>query len=275
VGPVALLLFGGGALVIGRLAWPWLWDLRRKPQGPPGPKPPMELPGNRQEAAQQNLAAIDQLLERIRDDVQRQALQQERLRVEAQLQRGDLVLVVFGSGSVGKTSLIRALLRQVVGEVGAAMGSTRSSSSYRLRLRGLSRGLVLVDTPGILEAGIAGQQREQLAREQAASADLLVLVVDGDLRAAEMEVFLALAALGKRLLLVLNKCDLRGEAEESRLLDLLRGRAAGQIAAEDVVPASASPQSVPMPGASLCRWSRRWSRCSAVSPACSTAMAKT
>jgi len=129
VGPVALLLFGGGALVIVRLAWPWLRDLGRKPIDQAGTKAAIEPPGNRQEAAQQNLAAIDQLLERIRDDVQRQALQQERLRVEAQLQRGDLVLVVFGSGSVGKTSLIRALLRQVVGEVGAAMGSTRASSS--------------------------------------------------------------------------------------------------------------------------------------------------
>ena len=248
VGPVALLLFGGGALVIGRLAWPWIRDLGRKPTGQAAAKPAIEPPGNRQEAAQQNLAAIDQLLERIRDDVQRQALQQERQRVEAQLQRGDLVLVVFGSGSVGKTSLIRALLRQVVGDVGAAMGSTRASSSYRLRLRGLSRGLVLVDTPGILEAGAAGQQREQLAREQAASADLLLLVVDGDLRAAEMEVFTALASLGKRLLLVLNKCDLRGDAEESQLLDLLRSRGAGRIAPEDVVPASASPQSVPLPG---------------------------
>ena len=248
VGPVALLLLGGGALVIGRLAWPWIRDLGRKPIDQAGSQAAIEPPGNRQEAAQQNLAAIDQLLERIRDDVQRQALQQERLRVEAQLQRGDLVLVVFGSGSVGKTSLIRALLRQVVGEVGAAMGSTRASSSYRLRLRGLSRGLVLVDTPGILEAGAAGQQREQLAREQAASADLLLLVVDGDLRAAEMEVFKALASLGKRLLLVLNKCDLRGEAEESQLLELLRNRGAGRIAPDDVVPASASPQSVPMPG---------------------------
>ena len=248
VGPVALLLFGGGALVIGRLAWPWIRDLRRKPTGPGGANPTIEPPSNRQEAAQQNLAAIDQLLERIRDDVQRQALQQERLRVEAQLQRGDLVLVVFGSGSVGKTSLIRALLRQVVGEVGAAMGSTRSSTSYRLRLRGLSRGLVLVDTPGILEAGAAGQQREQLARQQAASADLLLLVVDGDLRAAEMEVFTALASLGKRLLLVLNKCDLRGEAEENQLLDILRSRGAGRLAPDDVVAASASPQSVPMPG---------------------------
>jgi hypothetical protein len=87
-----------------------------------------------------------------------------------------------------------------------------------------------------------------VARQQAAQADLLLLVVDGDLRASEQEVFAALAQLGKRLLLVLNKCDLRGEDEERRLLALLRRRCQGRIAAEDVIAASATPQTVPMPG---------------------------
>jgi uncharacterized protein len=156
--------------------------------------------------------------------------------------------VVFGTGSAGKTSLIRALLNDVVGQVGAAMGSTGACVSYRLRLQNLSRGLKLVDTPGILEAGSEGQRREQLARSEAANADLLVLVVDGDLRAAEQDVFSALSQLGKRLLLVLNKCDLRGQEEERRLLALLRRRCQGRIAAEDVIATSSAPQSVPMPG---------------------------
>ena len=166
----------------------------------------------------------------------------------AELERGDLVIVLFGVGSAGKTSLIRALLQELVGQVGAAMGSTVQSQRYRLRLKGLQRGVWLVDTPGILEAGAAGLEREILAREQASKADLLLLVVDGDLRAAELEVFDALASLGKRLMLVLNKCDLRGEQEEARLLQLLRQRSRGRVAAEDVVAASAAPQSVPMPG---------------------------
>ena len=78
--------------------------------------------------------------------------------------------------------------------------------------------------------------------------DLLLFVVDGDLRASEAEVLRSLTQLGKRLLLVLNKCDLRGQEEERRLLALLRRRCQGRIAPEDVVPASAAPQSVPMPG---------------------------
>ena len=248
VQPVFVLVFGGVVLLLGQLVWPWLraalgQQARHRPGSTAAP-----APANRREAAARNLAAIDQTLDRVRDAVEREALRQERARMAAELERGDLVLVLFGLGSAGKTSLIRALLRELVGEVGAAMGSTTSSQRYRLRLKGLERAVWLVDTPGILEAGAAGLERERLARQQASKADLLLLVVDGDLRAAELEVFEALASLGKRLMLVLNKCDLRGEQEEARLLALLRQRTRGRIAPDDVIPASAAPQSVPMPG---------------------------
>ncbi|MEX0588393.1 MAG: DUF697 domain-containing protein [Cyanobium sp.] len=248
VQPVFFLLFAGIALLLAQLAWPWVQGALGKARGRQSSSGSPAPPGNRREAAAQNLAAIDQTLDRVRDAVEREALRLERQRMAAELERGDLVIVLFGLGSAGKTSLIRALLQQLVGEVGAAMGSTSQTQRYRLRLRGLERAVWLVDTPGILEAGEAGLQRERLARNQAGKADLLLLVVDGDLRASELEVFDALASLGKRLMLVLNKCDLRGEQEELRLLDLLRQRTQGRIAAEDVIPASAAPQSVPMPG---------------------------
>lgn len=247
VGPLLLLALVALLLAAWQVGWPWWQALRRRRREPGGPSP-QPPPSSRREAAERNLAAIESTLERVRDAVEREALEQERRRVQGELERGDLHLVVFGSGSVGKTSLIRALLRELVGEVGAPMGSTTTASRYRLRLKGLERAVLLEDTPGILEGGDAGRQREELARRQAALADLLVLVVDGDLRAAELEVFDTLAGLGKRLLLVLNKCDLRGEREEARLLELLRRRTLGRIAGDDVIPASASPQSVPMPG---------------------------
>jgi uncharacterized protein len=248
VGPLLLLIGAALLLALFQLGGPWLAALRRPGGGGSGARPNLTPPSSRREAAERNLAAIDRTLERVRDEVERQGLHQERQRMQAELERGDLLIVVFGVGSAGKTSLIRALLRELVGEVGAPMGSTTETSRYRLRLRGLQRAVLLEDTPGILEAGETGRQREEAARRQAARADLLLLVVDGDLRAAEMEVFEALAGLGKRLLLVLNKCDLRGEREEERLLELLRGRCSARLSAEDVIPASAAPQSVPMPG---------------------------
>lgn len=248
VGPVLLLVLGLGAAGMVQLLWPWIrgwWRERLRPRQ--GPESAPKLP-NRREAASRNLEAIDRTLEQVRDAVAREGLRQQRQRMAEQLERGDLVVVVFGSGSVGKTSLIRALLRQLVGSVGAPMGSTDRSERYRLRIQGLQRCVWLVDTPGILEAGDDGHSRERLARQQAAQADLLVLVVDGDLRASEQEVFAALAGLGKRLLLVLNKCDLRGEREEQRLLSLLRQRCGPGLAAADLIAVSAAPQSVPQPG---------------------------
>ncbi|MGB1195198.1 MAG: DUF697 domain-containing protein [Synechococcus sp.] len=248
VGPVLLI---GAVLLVAALVQfgvPLVqrWKQGRRAQGT-GASSPVP-PSNRRDAARQSLESVDRLLARLQDDVARQSLLEERERVARQLDRGDLEVVVFGTGSSGKTSLIRALLRDIVGEVGASMGSTSESRSYRLRLKGLERGVLLVDTPGILEGGQDGRTREQQARQRASRADLMLVVVDGDLRSQELAIVQSLSGLGKRLLLVLNKCDLRGEDEERRLLQLLRERCLGWLSPEDVVGTSAAPQSLPRPG---------------------------
>ena len=244
VGPALLMVLAVMAMLIYPLLGPMLRSLRRGEQTTPTP----QAPSSRQEAAKRNLESIEQQLSQLSDTVARASLEQRRQDVEASLERGDLVVVVFGSGSSGKTSLIRALLKDQVGQVGAAMGSTQSVQRYRLRLGGLQRAIQLRDTPGILEAGDTGLEREREARNDAVAADLLLFVVDADLRASEFKVLKALGDLGKRTILVLNKCDLRGETEESRLLQLLRRRCEGLVATQDVVSASGAPQSIPRPG---------------------------
>ena len=82
----------------------------------------------------------------------------------------------------------------------------------------MERRILITDTPGILEAGVAGTEREQLARELATSADLLLFVVDNDLRRSEYEPLKALAEIGKRSLLVLNKTDLYAEEDTQVIL---------------------------------------------------------
>ena len=244
--PVLLLGLVLLATVAVQVGWPMWKRLKSRPaQHQPQPT---AAPRNRRDAATTSLGHVDRLIERIQDDISRRSLQKERDRVAEELKRGDLVVVVFGTGSSGKTSLIRALLNEMVGDVGAPMGVTKTSRAYRLRLKGLERGLQLVDTPGILEAGDEGLSREETARRRAVRADLLIVVVDGDLRASEYTVVTSLAGLGKRLLLVLNKRDLRGVDEEKRLLQVLRSRCQGQLNPADVVACSASPQSIPQPG---------------------------
>ncbi|WP_413440205.1 YcjF family protein [Synechococcus sp. MIT S1220] len=247
--PVLLLTVALIAALIVQFGWPW-WQAWQRRRSKPSEQPArdLEIPKDRRQAANRSLGSLDQLLERLENDVQRAGLQQERERVEQELNRGDLVVVVFGTGSSGKTSLIRALLQEMVGTTSAAMGSTRQSSRYRMRLHGLTRSLQLVDTPGILESGPDGRSREESARHRAVRADLLLVVVDGDLRASELEVIRSIADLGKRVLLILNKRDLRGVDEERRLLDILRSRCKGMLQPSDILACSAAPQSIPRPG---------------------------
>ncbi len=249
VGPVLLLAAGLIVALISQIGWPWYKAWKRELDGRNDPTTQLPAPPDtRRQAAEQSLESIDRLLDKLDDAVSREGLRQERERVAQELKRGDLTVVVFGTGSSGKTSLIRALLNEIVGDVGAAMGTTTETRTYRLRLKGIRRGLLLLDTPGILESGTDGRDREQEARRRASRADLMLVVVDGDLRAAELAVTRHLASLGKRLLLVLNKCDLRGEEEERRLLALLQQRCADLLSPADVIAASAAPQSVPRPG---------------------------
>ncbi len=205
-------------------------------------------PKSKKQAAGKSLQSIDKLITLINDKVKAKALEEERKRVSLELERGDIILVVFGIGSSGKTSLIRALLKKIVGEVSPEMGSTKSMESFRLKLKGLDRGIRIIDTPGILEAGEEGREREKSALIQAQKADLMLVVIDGDLRSAETKTIKNLSNLGKRLVLVLNKIDLRGESEEKKLLDILNSRCSGFIDSKDIICTSASPQSISIPG---------------------------
>lgn len=159
------------------------------------------IPEARTEAAEENLRAVQHQVEQIQDEVARQAFAERTKRVKEYLARGEIRVVVFGTGSAGKTSLVNAVLGEMVGQVGAAMGTTTEVTTYKFRLPGIERDIWLTDTPGILEAGVAGTEREQLARKLAAEADLLLFVVDSDLRKSEYDPLRSLADSGKRSIL--------------------------------------------------------------------------
>ncbi|MBD1921307.1 DUF697 domain-containing protein [Microcoleus sp. FACHB-831] len=203
-----------------------------------------KVPEAKTEAAEETLKAVRRQVGQIQDEVARQALLLRSREIEANLSRGELLVVVFGTGSAGKTSLVNALIGRMVGKVDAPMGTTEVGETYCLKLKGISRQILITDTPGILEAGVAGTQREQLARQLATEADLLLFVVDNDLRQSEYNPLRALAEIGKRSLLILNKTDLYTEEDKETILARLRERVRGFIATLDVVAIAANPQSV-------------------------------
>ena len=109
-------------------------------------------------------------------------------------------VVVMGTGPVGKTSLINAMLGRSVGETGATMGTTRVAQAHTHVVQGVEGTLLLTDTPGLGEAGLEGPTREAEAIDQAIRADLLVFVVDHDLTRADCQTVFELARRGKRLM---------------------------------------------------------------------------
>ncbi len=203
-----------------------------------------KVPEAKTEAAEETLKAVRQQVAQIQDRVAQKALLSRSREIEANLVRGELLVVVFGTGSAGKTSLVNALIGRMSGEVAATMGTTQEGETYTLKLRRLEREILITDTPGILEAGVAGTQREELARRLATEADLLLFVVDNDLRQSESQPLQTLAEIGKRSILVFNKMDLYTEDEQQVILARLRERVRGFIATSDVVAVSANPQAV-------------------------------
>jgi uncharacterized protein len=267
-----LVLAGIVALIMGAIGLLLYYGSAFSKRPPKKPKAkisvPKDAPKNDRDAAELNLATAQQQVVQIQDEVARQALLAESQQIAENLERGAIRVIVFGTGSVGKTSLIAAMAGQVggkfgvaltntmtntmtdnmiddvAGKVGASMGTTDRPVEYPVDLQGLNRQILLVDTPGILEAGLAGTDRGRVALEEAAAAAMVVFVVDNDLRQSEMEPLQAIAAVGKQSLLVLNKVDLFTVADRDLVLNQLRSRVAGLIEPENVVAISASPRPV-------------------------------
>lgn len=231
------------ALLIGVFIY-YVWIFGRPQQRRGRRRRTPKVPVEKTQAAQENLKGLRKQVTQIQDEVTRQALISRSREIETILSRGEIQVVVFGTGSAGKTSLVNALIGRMVGQVGAAMGTTVAGETYNLKLKGLERQILITDTPGILEAGVVGTEREQMARQLATEADLLLFVVDNDLRQSEYEPLQRLAEIGKRSLLVLNKTDLYPDEDKETILARLRQRVRGFIATQDVVAIAANPQAV-------------------------------
>jgi ribosome biogenesis GTPase A len=217
---VYLLLFAGFALASGYLLW-GLW----RAAGGKKPMQPVPIPTE----------AI--LRERIE-----QAQEQGVLTHEAQAELSELAqrresrevyLALFGTISVGKSSLIKALLPEAEIEVDVRGGTTKTVAHYRWPMPDGDT-LILSDLPGLQEPEA---QRDGVARDEALRAHLVIYVCDGDLTRDQHQELLALRKLGKPMLLALNKIDRYTAAE----LEIIRQRLnehAGSDATIEVVAIS-------------------------------------
>lgn len=202
------------------------------------------IPVVKSEAASKSLEAVRQQIIQIQDEVARQALLNRSQKIESGMAQDNIKVVVFGTGSAGKTSVVNTLMGRMVGSVEAPMGSTKVGETYGLKLSALEREILITDTPGILEAGVTGRERSQIARVLATDANLLLFVVDNDLQQSEYIALKSLAEIGKRSLVVFNKTDLYTEEDREAILVRLRERLVGVVSKTDIVAIAACPNSV-------------------------------
>jgi small GTP-binding protein len=242
-----ILLIGG---VIGAGFYSYLrWGRSR--QAPPKQPIKPTIPLKQEEAALKHLESLQQQVEQIHNTVARQALVDQYEAIATSMSQGAFQIVVFGVSSAGKTSIVNAILGRLADDVHPTFGTTTAPKTYKLRLRGVERQIWLIDTPGILEAGVAGTEREQQARQQAIDANLILFVIDSDLTQSEFQLLRSLLSIGKRLLLVFNKIDRYPTPERDQLLKHLGDRLATLLHADDILTTAAHPPAIPLEDGTL------------------------
>ena len=186
--------------------------------------------------------SLNQLLDdsRVPDSVRsvlRDEYQQLRSMLE-KLEKGHLHIAVFGRVSVGKSSVLNALLGKDVFSVSVLHGETKTEGKAEWEEVDAG-GIYLIDTPGINE--IDGEERERLAHEVANRSDLLLFVVDSDLTDVELNALKIVAKTQRPIILIINKADQYNEDEILQLRTIIRKRVSGIIAPENIVFTAASP----------------------------------
>src|SRR5262249_46970986 len=148
------------------------------------------------------------------------ALHEELAELDRRARSEELYVAVFGEISAGKSSVIRALVPGATPHSDVLGGTTREVTHYRGASGAVT--LTFADVPGTHEA--SGTAREQLARDEALRAHIVLYVCAGDLTRDQDAELHWLHGFGKPLVLVLNKADQLRDTERTTLARALRDR---------------------------------------------------
>jgi len=194
-------------------------------------------------AAKISLEGIEKINKKISDKVNAELLNYEKNKLESQLKTGDYEVTLFGSGSSGKTSIARSLLKNIVGRTSAKIGTTKQFNSYKINIPILKRNINIVDTPGLFEPSNLGEEREKSTIIRASNSDLVLFVLDQDINKYEKYLINELLKIGKKIIIVLNKCDLRSKDDNNIIKENIISITSAKKNNISVVQTIAAPQS--------------------------------
>jgi len=174
--------------------------------------------------------------QRVPKDI-RESLQDDYQQVEQmldKLQHEHIHIAVLGRVSVGKSSLLNALLGGARFTTSPLHGETKQAdfagwNEYQ------SGNVILIDTPGINE--VDGDTREKMALEVVSRSDIILFLVDGDMTDTEYQALKTVARGLQPIVLVLNKADRYSQQDKQLLLETLQQRSAEYIQVENIISA--------------------------------------
>ena len=152
--------------------------------------------------------------------IQVAAIRRELEELQRRRAAGEIIVAVFGEISTGKSSLIRALMPGTDIAVDVRGGTTRQVTYFTWTSPAGDK-LILADLPGLNEADGA---LDQLARDEALRAHVVIYVCEGDLTRDQDQSLRALIALGAPLIVALNKIDRYTEQDLERVRERLAER---------------------------------------------------
>jgi GTP-binding protein EngB required for normal cell division len=189
-------------------------------------------------------AAIDARLGTlVQQRMDTRGLESELAELDRRAHGQEIYVALFGEISTGKSSLIHALAAGAFNgdtpmpSTDVLGGTTHAIGHYAAQLADGSA-LTLVDVPGSHE--VSGQQREQIARDEALRAHVVLYVCAGDLTRDQDIELRWLRGFGKPLVLVLNKADRLSDNERAQLERALHERYRDLVDAQVVVSAGGS-----------------------------------
>jgi hypothetical protein len=194
------------------------------------------------EAVEKAIAKAQTLIKLLETESENHAslpqLRQRLTQLTPELDRQEVQLAVTGGKGVGKTKLVQVL-----------ESSWLPQQQQRLSVK---------ETPALFVGTDTHVEAETVAREMALSSDLVLFVTAGDLTDTEFQILQQLKAANQRVILVFNKQDQYLPTERAIVLQQLRQRMAGRLAAEDVVAIASNPAPVKVrqhqPDASVQEW---------------------
>ena len=120
-------------------------------------------------------------------------------------------IALFGRRNAGKSSLINAITGQDLAIVSDVLGTTTDPVYKAMEILPLGP-VMLIDTPGLDDEGVLGEERIKKARSVLNKTDLALIVADGNEAAKDFSFEHQILALTKKKnipsIVVLNKQDL-------------------------------------------------------------------